>query len=137
MPRRIVFEIEGREFPATLHDTPTADAIWDALPLDCAYSIWGDEIYLDCGVSLSPEDGQETVALGDLSYWPPGSALCLFYGPTPMSGPGEIPPRQRCLGLREAGGRCEGAQASHFSGYCSPLAAIQARSLSTERFDFG
>jgi hypothetical protein len=90
MPRRLLFEIDGREFPATLHDTPTADAIWDALPLDCAYSTWGDEIYFDCGVHLSPDDGQETVALGDVAYWPPGSAICLFYGPTPMSGPGEI-----------------------------------------------
>lgn len=92
MPRRLVFEIDGQEFPATLHDTPTADAIWKALPLDCTYSTWGDEIYFDCGVRLVPGDGQETVALGDIGYWPPGSALCLFYGPTPMSGPGEIRP---------------------------------------------
>jgi hypothetical protein len=92
MPRRLLFEIDGRTFPATLHDTPTADAIWNALPLDCAYSVWGDEIFFDCGVRLSPDDGQETVALGDVGYWPPGSAICLFYGSTPMSGPGEIRP---------------------------------------------
>jgi hypothetical protein len=32
------------------------------------------------------------VDLGDLGYWPPGRAFCVFFGPTPMSGPNEIRP---------------------------------------------
>ena len=29
---------------------------------------------------------------GTVAYWPPGSALCLFWGSTPISAPGEIRP---------------------------------------------
>jgi hypothetical protein len=32
------------------------------------------------------------VDLGDLAYWPPGSAFCIFFGPTPMSRGSEIRP---------------------------------------------
>lgn len=111
MLRRIVFEIDGRAFPATLHDTPTADAIWNALSLDCAYSTWGDEIYFDCGVSLSPEDGQETVALGDVGYWPPSRQGHLpVLRPDADERPRRDPPRRCRLSLRQARGRSEGAE---------------------------
>ena len=32
------------------------------------------------------------VELGDVGYWPPGQALCLFFGPTPASRGDEIRP---------------------------------------------
>ena len=92
MARQIVFEISGHRFTGALHDTPVADAIWDSLPLETGFSTWGDEIYFDTGVQVEPDESFETVQLGDIGYWPPGRALCLFYGPTPMSGPGEIRP---------------------------------------------
>jgi len=31
------------------------------------------------------ESARAEVAVGDLAYWPPGQALCLFFGPTPAS----------------------------------------------------
>lgn len=92
MSRQISFHFGDDAFTATLLDTPVAEAIWDALPLETRFSTWGDEIYFDTGVTVGPGEDQETVALGDVGYWPPGRALCLFYGPTPMSGPGEIRP---------------------------------------------
>ena len=30
--------------------------------------------------------------MGDVGYWPPGQALCLFFGPTPASHDDEIRP---------------------------------------------
>ena len=55
--------------------------------------IWGDEIYFSIPVNVEEElDSQETVRAGTVAYWPPGSALCLFWGPTPVSAPGEIRP---------------------------------------------
>ena len=30
--------------------------------------------------------------MGDVGYWPPGQALCLFFGPTPASRGDEIRP---------------------------------------------
>ena len=38
------------------------------------------------------ENGQEVVELGDLGYWPPSQAFCLFFGPTPASQGDEIRP---------------------------------------------
>ncbi len=70
---------------ARLNDSKTAGAIWDALPIEAKGSTWGDEIYFDIGVTAGPEAAREVVDLGDLAYWPPGRAFCIFFGPTPAS----------------------------------------------------
>ena len=77
---------------ASLNDTETASMIWDALPIEASASTWGDEIYFGIPVAAGEEMGQEVVDLGDLGYWPPGSAFCMFFGPTPMSRGDEIRP---------------------------------------------
>ncbi len=75
---------------AELYETKTADAIWQALPLDDNIHTWGEEIYFSIPLKLELEAGKEVVNSGDLGYWPPGSAFCIFFGPTPMSRGGEI-----------------------------------------------
>ncbi len=77
---------------ATLNDTRTAQLVWDALPFDVAGSRWGDEIYFAIPVLAGTERGQEVVEAGDLGYWEPGSAFCIFYGRTPASRGDEIRP---------------------------------------------
>lgn len=77
---------------AVLNGSKTAAAIWDALPLDIPGETWGDEIYFSIPVKAKPEKPAETVSMGDLGYWPPGTAFCIFFGPTPMSRGGEIRP---------------------------------------------
>ena len=77
---------------ATLNDSVSAQAIWEALPLEGGANVWGDEIYFRIPVALAEEEAQEVVELGDLGYWPPGSAFCIFFGPTPMSRGNEIRP---------------------------------------------
>ena len=77
---------------AALDDSRTADAIWSALPIEAKASTWGDEIYFDIGLAIAPEAPKEVVALGDLGYWPPGSACCIFFGRTPVSTGDEIRP---------------------------------------------
>jgi hypothetical protein len=77
---------------AELNETRTATAIWEALPLTATASVWGDEIYFSVPLALGTEQGQATVELGDLGYWEPGSAFCIFYGPTPASRGDEIRP---------------------------------------------
>ncbi len=78
---------------ATLNDSPTADAIWQALPLTARASTWGDEIYFSIPVNLEQApDAKAVVAMGDLGYWAPGSAMCIFFGPTPVSRGNEIRP---------------------------------------------
>jgi hypothetical protein len=77
---------------AQLNDTETAQAIWDALPITASASTWGDEIYFSIPVTVDLEDGQEVVDLGDLGYWAPGRAFCIFFGHTPASRGDEIRP---------------------------------------------
>jgi hypothetical protein len=78
---------------AILNETPTAQAIWQALPLEARASTWGDEIYFNIPVRLAEaEDAREVVELGDLGYWSPGHAFCIFFGRTPMSLGNEIRP---------------------------------------------
>lgn len=78
---------------AILRQTPSADAIWSALPIEGRANTWGDEIYFSIPVKAALEqDAQEVVQLGDLGYWPPGTAFCIFFGPTPSSRGDEIRP---------------------------------------------
>ena len=91
--RRIKITAGGVSAEADLNDSKTADAILNALPITAKASTWGDEIYFSIPVSLSEENARATVDMGDLGYWPPGSAFCIFFGPTPMSqSPDEIRP---------------------------------------------
>ena len=78
---------------AELFDTATAKAIADALPIETAPDEWGDEFYFEIPVTMKlDESATKKVAVGDIGYWPPGSALAIFFGPTPMSkGPEPVP----------------------------------------------
>lgn len=78
--------------PATLNGSRTAQAIWDALPIDAKAETWGDEVYFGIGLTLGAESPRAVVELGDLAYWPPGHAFCIFFGPTPASQGDEIRP---------------------------------------------
>ena len=76
--------------PAELNDSPTARAVWDALPLEGRASVWGDEVYFETPVEVAEApDATTVVELGALAYWPLGRAFCVFYGPTPVSLQGE------------------------------------------------
>ena len=92
MANRIGITAGGVSAVATLNDSATASAIWEALPIEARGSTWGDEIYFSIPVRLSEENGKEVVELGDIAYWPPGTAFCIFFGPTPASHGDEIRP---------------------------------------------
>ena len=77
---------------AELNESATATVVWEALPIHAKAETWGDEIYFDIGVAAAPEQAKAVVELGDLGYWPPGQAFCIFFGPTPMSRGDEIRP---------------------------------------------
>jgi hypothetical protein len=85
MPRRIRIRFGQTSVEAEMNDSRTAQAIWDALPLESEGSRWGKEIYFSIPVHLPPEDPQDVVKPGDLAYWPEGPAFCIFWGPTPVS----------------------------------------------------
>ena len=81
-------KIRGEEVEITVEVVagPTAEALWEILPLESRASLWGEEIYFPIPLSLEGEpDAREEVEVGTVAYWPPGDALCLFFGPTPAS----------------------------------------------------
>lgn len=84
--KRIKISIGAKEFLAELYDTPTGNAIKEALPFVASASIWGDEIYFAVPVNSSLEFGAKAeVEVGELAYWPSMPAFCIFFGPTPLS----------------------------------------------------
>lgn len=76
----------------TEENPKTATAIWKALPMEARANLWGDEIYFSIPVSVKSENSKAIVELGDIGYWPPGNAFCIFFGPTPASTKEEIRP---------------------------------------------
>jgi hypothetical protein len=71
---------------AVLNDSPTANKVWEALPVEGRGNTWGDEIYFPIPVEARQEkDAREIVTVGELGYWPPGGAFCIFFGRTPAS----------------------------------------------------
>ena len=91
--RQVQISTGNLTLAATLNELETANQLWESLPITGRVQIWGDEIYFSIPLNVEEELGsQETVQAGTVAYWPPGSALCLFWGPTPISAPGEIRP---------------------------------------------
>jgi len=89
--RRIRIHSGKVEATALLDDSPTGQAIWEALPIEGQANTWGDEIYFSIPVSLElADDAREVVEVGELGYWPTGSAFCIFFGRTPASRGDEI-----------------------------------------------
>jgi hypothetical protein len=82
----ITISTEGISLPAELNDSPTAQRIWEALPIEGQANTWGDEIYFEIPVVAEQEpDARAEVEVGELGYWPVGHAFCAFFGPTPAS----------------------------------------------------
>ena len=83
---KISIKADDITLTAELNDSPTAKAIAEALPISGSANVWGDEIYFEIPVALPlADDAVEEVDVGTLAYWPTGNALCIFFGPTPVS----------------------------------------------------
>jgi len=90
LARQILIQAGEISATGTLNDSETALAIWSALPLSGVAKRWGQEVYFEIPLSLEQSvDAREEMAVGELAYWPPGSAFCIFFGETPASIEGE------------------------------------------------
>jgi hypothetical protein len=86
MLTRVSITIGDITLDAELFDSPCAKAIADSLPIETRPNEWGDEFYFEIPVKTDlDETATKNVKVGDIGYWPPGNALAIFFGPTPMS----------------------------------------------------
>ena len=84
--KRITITAGKISLPGELTESPTAQAIWAALPIEADANTWGDEIYFEIPVVVDQEpEARADVEVGTLAYWPVGHAFCIFFGPTPAS----------------------------------------------------
>jgi hypothetical protein len=88
--KQILIEIPNADnIILELDDTRSPDTVRQLLqkiPFSVKINIWGKEVYTEpIPVKTEEENATPVVELYDVAYWPPGQALCLFYGPTPLS----------------------------------------------------
>ena len=116
MSSRIRIRVGDITVDAELFDTACAAAITARLPIEAVPNEWGDELYFEIPV-VAALDHTATVAvnIGDIGYWPPGRALAIFFGPTPLStGKEPVPASEvnivgRIMGAAETLRRAKGA----------------------------
>ncbi|MDP3066521.1 MAG: cyclophilin-like fold protein [Methanobacteriaceae archaeon] len=80
---KIEIEVVGKGVAKAVldHRNPeTADKIYDILPLEGEAIKWQEEVYLTIPMVSAYENPSPSSEKGDLSYWPPGYAFCIFYG---------------------------------------------------------
>lgn len=90
MRRQLKITVGKLEVEAWLNETDTATRVLEILPLTSTVNLWGDEIYFSVPLKTGLENAREIVSIGDIAYWPPGKAMCIFLGMTPVSTGKEI-----------------------------------------------
>jgi uncharacterized protein len=70
---------------SVLNDSLTAQKILKTFPIKSGINLWGEEVYFEIPVVAELENGKELMDIGEIAFWPPGNAFCIFFGPTPVS----------------------------------------------------
>lgn len=82
---KIITKATGGILAELFEGSKTAGEIWEKLPFEGIVNTWGEEIYFEIPVKVELENGKQEVEIGDIGYWAEGGAMCIFFGPTPIS----------------------------------------------------
>ncbi len=83
--RMIEIEISGKgKALAKLDDRnpKIGDLLFGALPIEGMANLWGQEVYFDIPLQVDNENPSPYAVAGDICYWSPGPAFCIFFGKT-------------------------------------------------------
>ena len=84
--RKMIISTKNLRMEAIFGEGSSADTFWDSLPITGRANTWGDEIYFNVNLQMPlDENASDIVESGDIAFWPPGSAFCIFFGRTPAS----------------------------------------------------
>lgn len=80
--RNLKLIIDGQEIPITLYDTPTANALYDSLPLELTFEDFNGTEKISYLSEQLPTEGEPDgcdPSVGDLCYYAPWGNLSIFY----------------------------------------------------------
>jgi uncharacterized protein len=90
-PREILIRAGGIVIRARLLATPTADLIWQHVPIYTTAETWGELVHAETQVKAGREaTASANVKAGDIAFWCEQDRIMIGYGATPLSRPGEI-----------------------------------------------
>ncbi|MEW6721204.1 MAG: cyclophilin-like fold protein [Thermodesulfobacteriota bacterium] len=80
-------EVDGARFDVELYEGNAVRELMRFLPQRISMSRWGDEFYGALKGKIDPagDPVRDVFEVGEVAFWPPGNALCIFFGPTPAS----------------------------------------------------
>ena len=85
----------------------TIDTLVRKLPIEGRAALWKEEVYFETPIKMGEEKAKGTVEKGTISFWPMGSAICIFYGESqpysPVSILGEVTKNLELFGRVKSG----------------------------------
>lgn len=86
---KLKLEFDGNahvEIALRTDDTETVKRLVESAPFSASANRWGDEVYFETPASCALEsDARDEMSVGEVAFWPDGSALAIFFGRTPAS----------------------------------------------------
>ncbi len=82
---RIEINIPGKGMAIAELDTRNpriSQELYQMLPIEASANLWGEEVYFEIPLKTMDENASPSAIKGDVSYWSPGCALCVFFGGT-------------------------------------------------------
>ena len=80
--QRLKMNVDGREISIVLYDTPTANALYEALPMELNFSDYNGTEKIAYPTDALPTEGEPDGCdpdVGDLCLYAPWGNLCIFY----------------------------------------------------------
>ncbi|GAB4365862.1 MAG: cyclophilin-like fold protein [Spirochaetales bacterium] len=82
----ITIQIGNQTYEAELYEGKGPETFYNSLPEEIRMSRWGDEFYGSCSAPIKEDSTlRDLYEVGEIAFWPPGNAFCIFFGPTPAS----------------------------------------------------